>query len=68
MKELKGLFKLCAGCSHMEKMLGPKEGRFYCNSTNEIIHCSRDAMNCEHYDGKNVTIPFCDDLPQVIFD
>ena len=68
MKELKGLFKLCAGCSHLEKTSVSREGRFYCNLTNEIVHYSRDAMNCEHYDGKNVRIPFCDDLPRIIFE
>ncbi|MBO7083241.1 MAG: hypothetical protein J6W30_05295 [Bacteroidales bacterium] len=57
MKELKGLFKMCAGCSHLEELPEPNEGKFYCNTINENVRYSRDAMNCEYYDGKNVVLP-----------
>ena len=57
MKELKGLFKLCAGCSHLVERSVLDEGQFYCNAVNQNVHYSRDAMDCEYYDGKNVVLP-----------
>lgn len=68
MKELKGLYKLCAGCSHLVERSGLEEGQFYCNTIHEIVHYSRDAMACEQYDGRNVTIPYSNDLPRIIFE
>lgn len=68
MKELKGLFKLCAGCSHLVNRSGLDNGQFYCNITKKNVHYSRDAMGCEYFDGGNVRIPYLYDLQQIVFE
>lgn len=68
MTGLKGLYKLCAGCSHLVECSGLDEGQFYCNVIHENVHYSRDAMDCEQYDGRNITNPYSNDLPQIIFE
>lgn len=65
MKELKGLYKLCAGCSHLVERSGLDEGQFYCNVIHENVHYSRDAMDCAFYDGKNVIIQCSNELPSI---
>lgn len=68
MEELKGLFKLCAGCSHLVERSGLDNGQFYCRVINKDVDCSRDAMDCEYFDGVKVIIPYLYDLQQIVFE
>ena len=67
-KEQRGLFKVCAGCSHLKEQLGPNEEQYYCSMINEYVHYSRDAMDCKFFDGKNVIIQCSTELPSIVFE
>lgn len=57
MEELKGFFKMCAGCSIKEERADLENGQFYCKEKGEIVYGRTDATNCNSFDWKNVVFP-----------
>lgn len=54
MKDSKGFFKMCAGCSIKEKRADLDEGQFYCNIKGGIVYETTDASSCGSFDWKKV--------------
>lgn len=60
-----GLLKMCGYCSHIKK----QEDTYVCQNTKEKVCPTKDAHDCNEFDGENVILPSNENvLSNIVFE